>query len=147
MLVLLQLPPGWLCFELHCFVGSMITMRLYFVLVTADLVFFLFVFFIQMIITEPLWSQCDMQMNIEYFCFVFQEFNEMGDMGAVNPYLATALRGYKTALDAALSAASWLAQPGPGGSFDGGRPPADRSSRSDGIEVCEKNPDVCRAVL
>jgi len=61
----------------------------------------------------------------------------MGDMGAVNPYLATALRGYKTALDAALSAASWLAQPGGGGPYDGPRPHMDRSSsRSDGIEVC-----------
>ena len=64
----------------------------------------------------------------------------MGDMGAVNPYLATALRGYKTALDAALSAASWLAQPGGGGGgggpYDGPRPQMDRpSGRSDGIEV------------
>lgn len=68
-------------------------------------------------------------------------------MGAVNPYLATALRGYKTALDAALSAASWLAQPGPGSSYDGGRPgPPDRSSRSDGIEV-KINLFIAKALL
>lgn len=72
-------------------------------------------------------------------------YNDMGDMGAVNPYLATALRGYKTALDAALSAASWLAQPGGGGggggggSYDGPRQHMDRpSGRSDGIEVCKE---------
>lgn len=77
-------------------------------------------------------------------------YNEMGmgDVG-VNPYLATALRGYKSALDAALNAASWLAQPGGGGGgpYDGpggpggpgglgGRP--ERSARTDGIEVCKE---------
>lgn len=75
-----------------------------------------------------------------WFWYVLQ-FNEMGDMGGVSPYLASALRGYKTALDAALSAASWFAQPGAGGSYEGGgRPPSDRPPRSDGIEVCKNIP-------
>jgi len=61
----------------------------------------------------------------------------MGDVGGVNPYLANALQGYKSALNAALSAASWMAQSGPG-PYDG--PPGGRPERSarDGIEVCKE---------
>ena len=54
----------------------------------------------------------------------------------VDPYLANALHGYKTALDVALTAASWLSRPGGGGGgYDGGR--MDRSSRGDGLEVSQ----------
>jgi hypothetical protein len=73
----------------------------------------------------------------------------MGDPngGNVNPYIATALRGYKNALDVALNA-GWMGPPMGGGGggpmgppgvmgpYDGGR--QDRPPRSDGIEVCKE---------